>query len=71
MESTLRKLRIHTIKGQLALCELVCRSLAIEYENENLTAVQKEAIINRWSATTKQRHELQLELEEQEREQNT
>ena len=69
MESTLRRLRIHTLKAQLALCELVCRSLASEYANENLTVAQKAAIVNRWSATTMDRHELRLLLEAQEREQ--
>jgi hypothetical protein len=69
LESTLRRLRIHTLKAQLALCELVCRSLASEYANENLTVAQKAAIVNRWSATTMDRRELRLLLEELETEQ--
>jgi hypothetical protein len=65
LESTIRRLRIHTLKAQLALCELVCRSLAREYAGENLTVTQKAAIVDRWSRTTKERHELRLLLESQ------
>lgn len=66
MESTLRSLRIHTIKAQLALCELVCRSLAQACANPNLSFTHKTAIADRWISTTTQRYELRHLLESQE-----
>jgi hypothetical protein len=65
-ETTLRRLRIHTTKAQLALCELICRSLAKERSSENLTADQKAAIVERWITTTTERRDLRLLLESQE-----
>jgi hypothetical protein len=69
LEATGRKLLIHNIEAQLALRELMCRSLASEYANDNLTADQKEAIVNRWNKTTMERHELRLQLEAQQTQQ--
>ena len=65
-ETTLRRLRIHTTKAQLALCELISRSLAKERSSENLTADQKAAIVERWITTTTERRDLRLLLESQE-----
>jgi len=71
LESILRRLCIQTLKAKLALCELVCRSLASEYANENSTAEEKAAIVDRWSRTTNERHDLRVALEEQGREQGS
>lgn len=65
MEPILRRLRIHSLKAQLALCELVCGSLVTAYANENLTDGQKAEIVDRWNTTVMERHQLVLLLEAQ------
>lgn len=69
MESTLHKLEIQTIKAQLGLRKIICSSLATDFTNENLTFAQKTDIVNRYNAVKRVSRELQLLLEEQEREQ--
>jgi hypothetical protein len=71
LEETLHRLAIQTIKAQLALRELLCKSLAREYANESLTAAQKGAIAFRYSTAIKETRELRFLLDELEREQNT
>jgi hypothetical protein len=66
LESTLRRLRIHTIKAQLALRELVCRSLAQECANEHLPPARIADIADQWNQTTIERYELRLLLQSQE-----
>jgi hypothetical protein len=69
LESAFQKLLIQNIEAQLALRELMCRALASEYANENLSATEKEAIVDRWNKTTMERHELRLQLEAQQTQQ--
>jgi hypothetical protein len=69
LDSVVRRLAIQTIKAQLALCELVSRSLVHEFSIENLPVAEKAAIVDRWNLTSRQRTELRLLLEEQEIEQ--
>jgi len=69
MESVLRRLEIQTIRAQLALRELVCKSVASEYANESLTVAQQRTIAFRYSTVIKEIRELRTLLEELERDQ--
>ena len=73
MESIAYKLKIQTLKAQVALCQLICASLAREFEEESLTFVERSALAHRWDDTLKDGYVLQLTLdllERQEREKN-
>lgn len=73
LESIAYKLKIQTLKAQVALCQLICASLAREFEEESLTFVERSALAHRWDDTLKDGYVLQLTLdllERQEREKN-
>jgi len=68
--SIIRKLRVHTLKAQLALRHLMCESLAKEFETA-LTFERRAALARKWDVTLKEGHVLQRMLdllERQERE---
>jgi hypothetical protein len=70
LESIIRKLRVHTLKAQLALRHLICESLAKEFETA-LTFERRAALARKWDVTLKEGHVFQLMLdllERQERE---
>jgi hypothetical protein len=66
VESIIRKLRIHTLKAQLALRRFVCETLAERLENGDLTVAEKLALARRWDDVMKEVHDLRLLLESQE-----
>jgi hypothetical protein len=71
MKALLHRLKIHTLKGQVALRQLRCASLAQRIETQSLTAAQ-ETELTRWQdESLEENHILQLEidlLERQEKE---
>ena len=71
MDAIIRKLTIHTLRAQLALCEIVSRSLVYEFSLQDLPVARKAEIVERWSTTSMKRTELRLLLEAMQREQGS
>jgi len=63
MESIILKLKIESLKAQLALSRNLCTSRAHELETGILTTDQKVAIAHRWGNARKESHGLQLAME--------
>jgi hypothetical protein len=61
----IRKLRIHHLKAQVGLRQLVCETLAKEFEARSLTVEQRTALAHRWDDAMKESHELRLMVERQ------
>ncbi len=59
----IRKLRIRTLRAQVAQCKHICESLAEQFESETLTTEQKAALARRWDETLKESHALQVTLD--------
>ena len=57
------KLKIQSLKAQLALSHNLCASWSHELETEILTGDQKVAIAHRWGNARKESHGLQLAME--------
>jgi hypothetical protein len=71
LETIIRKLRIQTYKGQLAVCNLVCTALSKELENVTPADDQWVGLGHRLDEAVKESYVLQLMLdlmEKQERE---
>ena len=70
LETIIHKLKIHHLKALLALRNLICESLAKEFETEPVFE-QRALLARRWDATLKEGHVLRFMLalpERQERE---
>jgi hypothetical protein len=63
LESVIRELRIHTLKTQLEVCQLVCASLAQELQAAYLTPEEKTALARRWDKALKESRNLQLAVD--------
>jgi hypothetical protein len=68
VESIIRSLRIHSLRGQVESSRCYCCSLASQFE-ATPSNVEKTRIAQRYDAALKQTHMLQLLLELLEREQ--
>jgi hypothetical protein len=67
MESATRNLRIHTLKSQMDVCQLVCATLANELQVADLTLEQKAALARRWDKALNESRGLQHALDMLER----
>lgn len=63
LESVIPKLKIQTLKAQLALRSFVCASLAQEFDTAMLTFEQRAILAHRWDETLKESHVLQIMLD--------
>jgi len=63
MEPIIRKLWIHNLKGQAALCSLLCESIAKQFESGSLNVEQGRALADFLDQMQKERYVLQLVLE--------
>ena len=63
MESVIRKLRAHTLRTQLDVCELVFASLVKELQNNCLTPEQNSALAHRSYKALKERRSLQRAID--------
>jgi hypothetical protein len=68
LETIIRKLKIHHLKAQLSLRDLICESLAEEFEMVPVFE-QRAVLAPRCDATLKERHALQFMLALLERQQ--
>lgn len=71
MEDVIRKLRIQNLKAQVVLRQLLCASLAREFETASLTFDERAAIAHRWDEALKECYVLQLMVELMERQERT
>ena len=67
MESAIRRLRVATYKGQLAVCEQVQEALSRELDNMALTDAERVAIGQRCDEAVNQSYALRLLLDLMER----
>ena len=63
MNSAIRKLKIHTIRAQVALCELTCEALAKQFAVESLTHLERSEVAHRMDAMSSEKDALQHALE--------
>jgi hypothetical protein len=67
MEAVLRKLRIHSLKEQLKVCENECESFAEDFDVAT-TFDQKVAFAHRWERAIRETYAMQYLLDRLERE---
>ena len=74
MEPATRKLTIRTYKAQVSLRERMCKSLAKEFKEENITLEQKAKVVHQWDRVIEEKHAFQFVLDllaRQKREENS
>jgi hypothetical protein len=63
MEVIISKPRIQALMAQMELRQFHCESLAMEFETEDLTTIQKAGLAYRWDDMLKESQVLQLILD--------
>jgi len=58
---------VSTLKAQMVLCDLACKSLAKDFEAKGITADERSEIYYRWESVTRCNQTLQLISEREER----
>ena len=64
METTLRNLRIQTVRAQLSALETECIALAHRLDSENPVAEERSAAAYQWNEAMQESIELQSKLDE-------
>jgi hypothetical protein len=70
LESIILKLKIQSLKAQLALSRNLCNFWSHELETEILTGEQKVAIAHRWDNARNENHGLHLAIDLLEKQQS-